>query len=115
MTQHNPEITLRQVLDYATEASAMCAGRTVADFEKDRLWCLAVEQLFVYLGGASQRLSLKTQQQLAHIPWRQIAAFRNRMVHGYDSVDYNRLWLILQNDIPQLITELEKLELPEFD
>lgn len=115
MTQHNPSIILRQVLDYATEAVAMSTGRTIADFEKDRLWCLAMEQLVLYVAGASNRLSVKTKQELAQIPWPRIVALHNHILHDYDSVDYNRLWLILQIDIPQLITELEKLNLPEFD
>lgn len=37
-----------------------------------------------------------------------------RVVHGYDSVDYNRVWQILQQDMPSLINELEKLNLPDF-
>jgi uncharacterized protein with HEPN domain len=114
MSQHNEQITLRQMLDMATEAVKFCGGRSVDDFVEDRLWCLAMERLVLNIGEAANRVSLAAQAQLPQIPWPQIIAFRNRVVHGYDSVDYNRVWQILQKDIPNLIAELEKLNLPDF-
>ena len=115
MTQHDDRITLRQMLNLATEAVELAKDHSLEDFTKDRLWCLAMERLVLNVGEASNRLSDATQQQLPQIPWAQIAAFRNRIVHGYDSVDYNRVWQILRVDVPSLISELEKLDLPEFE
>jgi uncharacterized protein with HEPN domain len=34
-------------------------------------------------------------------------AVRNRLIHGYDSVDFDILWTIVKNDLPGLITQLE--------
>ena len=114
MSQHNEQITLRQMLDLATEAVDLCQERTVNDFSENRIWCLAMERLVLNVGEAANRVSLDMQTQLPQIPWPQIAAFRNRIVHGYDSIDYNRVWQILQTDLPRLIAELEKLNLPDF-
>ncbi len=36
-------------------------------------------------------------------------AARNRLIHGYDSVDFDILWAIIQNDLPGLITHLKKI------
>jgi uncharacterized protein with HEPN domain len=114
MSQHNEQITLRQMLDMATEAVKFCEGRSVDDFVEDRLWCLAMERLVLNIGEAANRVSQAEQSQLPQIPWPQIIAFRNRVVHGYDSVDYNRVWQVLQKDIPALVAELGKLNLPDF-
>ncbi len=114
MSQHNEQITLRQMLDLATEAVDLCRGRSIDDFADDRLWCLAMERLVLNVGEAAKRVSPDVQSRLPEIPWPQFIAFRNRIVHGYDSVDYNRVWQILQADMPQLIAELEKLNLPDF-
>ena len=110
MTQHDDNITLQQMFDMATEVLEFCQGRQREDFDLDRLWCLAVERLVLNIGEASTRLASSTQENIPQIPWPEISAFRNRIVHGYDKVDYDRVWLILQNDIPSLITELEKLD-----
>lgn len=114
MSQHNEQITLRQMLDLASEAVDLCQGRSLDDFAEDRLWCLAMERLVLNVGEAAKRVSLDAQNQLPQIPWPQIIAFRNRIVHGYDAVDYNRVWQILKTDMPQLIVELKQLNLPEF-
>ena len=41
------------------------------------------------------------------IPWSAIIGLRNRLIHGYDAVDFDVLWQILTADLPRLITELE--------
>jgi len=111
MTRRDDNITLRQMLRMGRKAIEFCQGRQREDFDQDELWCLAIERTVLNIGEASTRLSLSTQESLPQIPWSQIIAFRNRIVHGYDTVDHDRVWLILQKDIPSLITELEKLDL----
>ncbi len=61
MTQHDDRITLRQMLNLATEAVELAKGRSLEDFTKDRLWCLAMERLVLNVGEASNRLSDATQ------------------------------------------------------
>ena len=41
------------------------------------------------------------------IPWPEIVGLRNRLIHGYDSVDLDILWQIVTEDMP-LIATLEK-------
>jgi uncharacterized protein with HEPN domain len=43
------------------------------------------------------------------IPWRQIIATRNRIVHGYLGIDADTVWSIIQDDIPGLLVALEAL------
>ncbi|MBR6331902.1 MAG: DUF86 domain-containing protein, partial [Dehalococcoidales bacterium] len=51
-------------------------------------------------------LSQNTAAELKNIPWTQIYALRNRIVHGYASVDYQIIWETIRNDIPKLIKEI---------
>jgi len=34
---------------------------------------------------------------------------RNRMIHGYDSVDFDILWVIVNHDLPSVIAQLEEI------
>ena len=43
------------------------------------------------------------------IPWAAIIGTRNRLVHGYDLVDYDIIWSTITEDPPSLIAELEKI------
>ena len=38
-----------------------------------------------------------------------MVAVRNRLIHGYDSVDFDILWAIIKNDLPGLIIQLEDI------
>ena len=39
----------------------------------------------------------------------QIIGLRNRLIHGYDSVDFEILWQIVNHDLPNLIVKLEQI------
>ena len=45
----------------------------------------------------------------AEIPWPQIVGLRNRLIHGYDAVDMDILWQIIEYDLPPLIAALEAI------
>ena len=43
------------------------------------------------------------------IPWRQIIATRNRLIHAYLGIDNDTLWSIIRDDVPALLRALRKL------
>jgi uncharacterized protein with HEPN domain len=47
------------------------------------------------------------------VPWRQVAGFRDVLVHDYARVDLQEVWRIVQQDLPTLIILLEPLIPPE--
>ena len=51
---------------------------------------------------ATQRLSGNLKAQHPNIPWVQIAAFRNILVHNYLGIDLNVVWTVIQRDVPPL-------------
>jgi len=98
---------LGHMLDHAIEAVHACAGKTRADLDTDRLLNLALVRLVEVVGEAANRVSKTGQDQLASIPWRQIISMRNRIIHGYDEVDFDILWVVIRGDLPPLIDTLK--------
>ena len=109
MTQHNDTIRLRHMLDYAQEAVAMVGGKARADLHRDRVLELALVRLVEIIGEAAARVSPEAQDRYSGIPWKEVVGMRNRLVHGYDSVDLDVLWDTLKDDLPPLIAELEQI------
>lgn len=109
MTRRDDAITLRQMLEYAKEAIALTTGKSRTDVESDRVLCLATVRLLEIIGEAAGRVSKETQCKNPQIPWGEIVGLRNRLIHGYDSVDIRVVWEILVSDLPDLVKELEKL------
>lgn len=109
MSAHDDEVSLRHMLDYAREAVALLQGKTRADLDTDRLRTLALVQLSQIIGEAARRVSARRRRRHPEIPWPQIIAFRNRLIHGYDTIDFDILWQILTVNLPALIVQLENI------
>ena len=60
------------------------------------------------IGEATKRLSPEFCQQHPEIPWRNLAAMRNIIVHEYDQVDFEVVWDVIQDKIPKLLSQLEQ-------
>jgi uncharacterized protein with HEPN domain len=95
------------MLDHAREALVLAQGKTRADLDTDRLLNLALVRLLEIIGEAANRIPEEEQARHAEIPWPQIVSLRNRLIHGYDSVDFDILWQIVTEDLPPLIASLE--------
>lgn len=86
----------------------MARGRTRADLDTDRQLNLALVRLLGVVGEAAGRVASEERAAPPDIPWPEIVGLRNRLIHGYDSVDFDILWEIVSNDLPPLIAVLEK-------
>lgn len=95
------------MLDHAREAVAMAAGKRRADLDNERQLSLALVRLLEIIGEAATRVPDKERERLLAIPWRQIAALRNRLIHAYDAVDLGIVWEVIKSDLPDLIAALE--------
>jgi len=109
MTQHDPTVRMRHMLDHAKEAVALLAGKEKADLSSNRVLELALIRLIEIVGEAANRLPIEDQSRYPSIPWKEIVGMRNRLVHGYDAIDLDVLWDTVWIDLPQLIEELEKI------
>ena len=54
------------------------------------------------LAESTQRLAEEVKGKHPAVPWKSIAAFRNILVHNYLGVDLERIWRIVQEDVPLL-------------
>ena len=65
-----------------------CAGHTFEQYTADRWFRRAVEREFEIIGEALNRLDRLAPAVASRITsLRHIVDFRNRIIHGYDSVD----------------------------
>jgi len=69
-------------------------------------------KLVEIVGEAATRISETMLSAHPAIPWREIILTRNRLIHGYDAVDFDILWEIVTADFASLALQIKAL-LPE--
>jgi uncharacterized protein with HEPN domain len=109
MSRRSSNLRLRDMLDHAREAVAFVQGKARADLDTDRLLSLALVRLLEVIGEAASHVPKAERDRHPEIPWPQIVSLRNRLIHGYDSVDLDILWQIVTSDLPPLIVALEAI------
>src|SRR5262245_24844115 len=109
MSKHESRIPLRHMLDHAREAYALIQNKSREDLDADRLLNLALVRLLEIIGEAASRVSPEERVHYPGIPWPQIVCMRNRLIHGYDLVDFEILWRTVVEDLPPLIVALESI------
>lgn len=94
--------------DHARRAIVAAAGRRREDLETDPVLAAAIERFIEVVGEAASRVSPATRDRLPAVPWFEIVGMRNRLVHGYASVDHDILWTVVTADLPALLLELDR-------
>ena len=84
--------------------------KTYEAFVEDDLLRSAVERQLEIIGEALSRLA-KVDPQIADnvAELRRIIAFRNILVHGYSAVDYDTVWRLIEDKLPELQSNLTML------
>jgi len=78
-------------------------------FEKDIKTKRAVERNIEIIGEAMSRI-LKIEPEIKISDSRKIVDTRNRIIHGYDSVSDEVIWLIAVRYLPILYNEIKDLQ-----
>jgi len=84
-------------------------GVKAGDFEEDELVQSAVLQKLSVIGEAAARLPRPFRERHPHVPWRQIADFRNFAVHAYFAVKWSIVWVAATQDAPVLREQVERI------
>ena len=101
------------ILESAKIALDYVAGKSWDDFYGDIQCQDAVLRRIEIIGEAARHISPQTRKKYPQIPWRDMTALRNLVIHQYDAVDINQVWDTTQNKLPPLVNELSKIVPPE--
>jgi uncharacterized protein with HEPN domain len=101
------------ILIAARRARAYSAGMDWAAFEQSPLHQDAIVRRLEIIGEAARNVSQSARDAHPEIPWRQVIGMRNRVIHEYFRVDLQKVWDVVQNDLPVLIAALERFVPPE--
>jgi uncharacterized protein with HEPN domain len=107
-------LLLTEMIEAAEQAQALTNGLTVSDLEADRQRRDALLWNFTVLGEAAGQLSNEIKAQFPQVAWQQPTRLRNRIVHGYWSIDMDILHMTATEQLPGFAAAL-RLVLNDLD
>ena len=110
-------MTQREVRKYLFDINQACEllvqfvnNRSLSDYNSDPLLRSAVERQFEIIGEALNK-ALKYDPSLVNriSDTRRIIAFRNQLIHGYESIANDTVWGIIETNLPVLHKEVKEI------
>ena len=98
---------LLHMLEAARDAQRFMQGRTQHDLFNDRQLAYAVERAIQIIGEAAFQMTEAGKGAFSQLPWPEIVGMRHRLVHAYHDIDLEKVWLTVQEDLPELVRALE--------
>ncbi|MBI4697812.1 MAG: DUF86 domain-containing protein [Nitrospirae bacterium] len=106
-------VRLLHILEAAQEAISFTKDKTRESLDSNRQLVLALVKDIEIIGEAAAHVTAERRGELPQIPWNKIIGMRNRLIHAYFEINLDILWKTIIEDIPPLISELEKLVTPD--
>ncbi len=103
------KLRIQDILDSIEAICRHVNGMDSAGFASDAKTIDAVLHRFAVIGEAATAIPPEVVQANPQLPWREMRAMRNLVVHAYFGVKLEIVWDTIQNDLPPLLPALKKL------
>jgi len=104
-----PRDFLHHILVEADYLMTQNADLTFEEFVANDTLRRAFVRSLEIIGEAAKKIPEEFRAANANIEWRAMAAMRDRLIHGYFGVDYELVWDVVQNRIPQLRAQVASI------
>src|SRR5687768_8385079 len=100
---------LHHILNETQYLISQSQGLTKEAFLSDDTRQRAFVRSLEIIGEAAKRVPNASRQKYPRVPWRAITGMRDRLIHAYFGVDYEIVWDVVINKVPELQPEIEHI------
>jgi uncharacterized protein with HEPN domain len=102
-------VYFRHILDEIAFLKRISEGRTLEDLVNDDYFAHAVRSAIEVIGEAAKKVPDPIKKRNPDIPWHEMAALRDRIIHGYFRIDYSVVWNVITQDLPEIEPKISAL------
>ncbi|MDR2599604.1 MAG: DUF86 domain-containing protein [Oscillospiraceae bacterium] len=100
---------LKKIRDYSEQAIFFIENMDFISFSNDAKTIAACVMNLSQIGELTTRLDDEFINTYNQIPWRKMKGMRNRIVHDYDGIQFNIVWDVLTDFLPELIENIDEI------
>lgn len=101
------------ILENIKDIEFFSKGLTKGKFRDNKLKQNAIIRSLEIIGEAVKNIPDSFRNKHQNIPWRKIAGFRDILSHVYFGVNMDRVWNIIEKDLPNLKKDIEKIKIDD--
>ena len=79
------------------------------EFIKDEKTKSAVAREIEVIGEATKNIPESIQNKYIELPWADMARMRDKIIHFYFGVDYEIVWAVIKNRLPEIKLAIKKI------
>jgi len=100
---------LRHIQDEAAYLTGVGRDTEKSRFVRDETLKRASARSIEIIGEATKQLSDDLRERYSEVPWQQMTRMRDRLIHGYFSVDYDIVRDVIENEAPPLQDKIARV------
>jgi uncharacterized protein with HEPN domain len=100
---------VKDILENMRKAQEFVGSMDCEAFASDEKSFYAVVRCIEIIGEATKNVPAAVRRRYSEIPWAQMAGMRDKVIHFYFGVNFERVWLVVKNDIPKIEPRLEEV------
>lgn len=100
---------MHDIIEACQDIAEFLQGVDIEQFRSSKLIRSAVIQKLMVIGEAASRISVECKTSYPAVPWTDISAFRNRIVHGYFQVDWDIVWIAATEEASELVMQMQSI------
>ena len=102
-------IYLKDIVAAMDSIERFIAGMKFETFQADDKTASAVMRKLEIIGEAVKQVPEDVRQKYPHVPWREMAGMRDKLIHFYFGVDYSLVWRAVTERVPEIKREIQQI------
>jgi len=109
MSKRDVKLYVRDILEAIKAIEKFVEGMDFESFKEDDKTSSAVIRKFEIIGEATKNIPQSIKEKYPHIPWKEMAGFRDKLIHFYFGIKYDIVWDTIKLRLPELRNNIERV------
>ncbi len=105
----NYRLLLKDILDAINAIENFTNEVSFEEFKNNDEKSSAVIRKFEIIGEASKGLPESLKKKYPEVPWREMAGFRDKLIHFYFGINYELVWKAIKKRLPEIKKSIQKM------